>query len=110
MGAPRLEKNRPNGRTSAEIDRAELERRMERPLHFGCSLCPWTFDGPLREGKAEAADHRAREHPELRPHRRRRAPQSPHIVRRPALTEEEVEEINLERRRRSIETGVMFDV
>ena len=97
------------GKTAAEMDKEDLDKRLKKPLHFECALCDeFVFDGPLGEGKAKAAEHRAEYHPELRPSRRKRLPPLVHVVRRPALSHEELEEVKVERRRRAIETGVVL--
>ncbi len=95
-----------NEKTATQMDAEELERRMEKHLRFTCSFCPWEFEGPFGEGRAEAATHRSSEHPEAKQKRRRRGHAAPHLVRRPDLTQEELDAVEDERRRRALLNGV----
>ena len=77
-------------------------------LNFGCRFCSWQFEGGLAEGRLEAENHRAREHPEIPPYRRRRRG-AIRMSWRSELAEDEREEVENERRKRAALHGVSID-
>ena len=58
-----------NGKRMSEIDAEMREWADEQPAKSSCAIsgCRWKFSGTAREARVAAADHRASEHPELRP-------------------------------------------
>lgn len=86
----------------------ERERALLQPVLTRCSFCEWKYQGPLMEGRQEAAQHRREAHPEVRP-KRRRPMRNPRAYVHPELTDEDRQEIETERRRRARETGVDLD-
>lgn len=60
------------GRTGAELTRAHQEWADEQPVTELCAFCPWTYTGTAAQGRLQAAEHRAKQHPAATPTRRKR--------------------------------------
>lgn len=60
------------GKTAAEMTAEHDAWRDEQPIVTLCGFCDWRFAGTAAEGRAAAAEHRAQEHPDAKPVRRRR--------------------------------------
>lgn len=84
----------------------EYDRLMsELPIRESCLFCEWGWEGPAAEGRLEAIAHRLRDHPEVKPTRRR---QGRHLksFRQAPLTEEDVSDLLDERRKRARLLGI----
>ena len=62
-----------NGTPAAELDARFAEIRDAQPATAKCVFCPdYHYQGTAAECRKHSAEHRAAEHPSLRPPRRRR--------------------------------------
>ena len=62
----------PTPKTSDELRAEAQERRDAAPLTVRCALCGWSMEGTAGEGREAAKAHRLKEHPEVKPVRRKR--------------------------------------
>lgn len=95
------------GKTVAELEQEWLDGMT---LSFGCAFCTWSFSGSFAEGRAASETHRTDEHPEIPPYKRRRRGGITRPRWRSRISDDEREEVDEERRRRALETGVEIDI
>lgn len=95
-------------KTAAEIESQYSDYLMNLPMTFRCTFCEFIFEGSARDGLAAAKAHRELKHPHARRTRKRRvrSVQTLGAIRTRMLDEEEMAEINAERRRRAAEMGI----
>ncbi len=88
----------------------EVNGRDAAPTVTRCAFCSdWTYVGVAKEGREAAIEHRLTVHPDLKPKRRPRAYRSSLSTLRQNLSEQDVEEIEVERRKRALLTGVELE-
>lgn len=81
-------------------------RRDEAPTLTSCAFCPkWSYYGTAAEGRKRAEAHRKKKHPDIQRTPRRRAA-VPSRIKRAKISQEESDEIALERRRRMFVLGI----
>lgn len=61
------------GKPAAEMRADDAAARDNKLTVTACAFCDWTVTGTAAEGRKHAAEHRAREHPEVKPIRRKQS-------------------------------------
>lgn len=93
-----------NGFTAAEMKEAELAWINSQPLKAACAICKWKFKGTAEEVLEAQKAHRL-EHG-FHKIRSRRSLRSLTSFKQNSLTDDDVDEIDTERRKRALVTGV----
>jgi len=93
------------GKSAAEMAQAEMDLLLSRPIRAACSFCPWSYEGIFGDARELSEAHRQEAHPEAKPviSRRKRRTLT---LRQPRLSDAELEEIEVERRRRAAALGI----
>lgn len=99
---------------TAAVDAAAYRQREEEGRDAAetmtfCFFCPkWSHTGTAKECREAAVEHRANEHPDIPRMRRRRSTRSLKSFALRELTNDEWFDINEERRKRALLTGVIL--
>lgn len=89
----------------------ELDHSDAQPLKITCGLCGKIFEGVAGKVRAEAFQHREKKHPEtfLKKHTRSRKMRSLSSFRYASMDEQDIKEIEEDRRKRAFLIGIDLD-
>lgn len=93
-----------NGFTAARMKEAELAWANSQPLKAACAICKWRFKGTAEQVLEAQKAHRL-EHGFTKV-RSRRSLRSLTSFKQNSLTDDDLDEIETERRKRALVTGV----
>lgn len=89
----------------------DIEREFydSQPMKSTCTICGLSFEGTAKGVRESAIAHRTAKHPEVAGKRSRRSTRSLRSFRTRDMSQQDIDEIEKERRRRAFLTGVEIE-
>ncbi len=92
----------------SEYRQREIDLEDTKPLTVRCLKCGWHWAGPAVAARQKAVEHRSRRHPEIGPYRQPRRKRLS-TFRHAKMTEDEINDVEVERRKRAFLAGIDID-